>query len=291
MTELRIVDEILEAFYNEILRHGYTNGVKLIPYFGGDYYVADLILSRLRPIMGDVYVEVFGGSCYIAQRINVMRRASGKPKIIICNDKDRLLYKLYVVIRDRPRELASRLATWPYAREFHQLAVELLGACERDELDDVTCAALMYYVLRASIARFGGGFAVSLANHDHAETYTRSIATLVTNAAQLRGVHFESRDFADLVTRYDREETTFYLDPPYVGINMYRVGFTRHDLHRLAKTLQGVKGRWLLKISQDNYMLIRDKLPPHRSETFEVTSYTEVTSDERRKWTMVLAYA
>ena len=74
MTELRIVDEILEAFYNEILRHGYTNGVKLIPYFGGDYYVADLILSRLRPIMGDIYVEVFGGSCYIAQRINVMRR-------------------------------------------------------------------------------------------------------------------------------------------------------------------------------------------------------------------------
>lgn len=294
------VDEILSALYDEIVRSVANLDVKnkVVPYFGGDYHIADLILDILNRFIANanIFVEVFGGSCYISQQVNIMRLHRGKPENVICNDKDKLLYKLYVVLRDRPRELAEKLAAWPYAREFYDIALALIDRCERDELDDLTCAALTYYILRSSITYGIKGSKGFLTTHGQGRRYVNAVAAIVKHAARLAGVVFECRDFAEIIPLYDREETTFYLDPPYVNISdtnydEYRVRFTVRDLRRMAHLLRRVKGHWLLKIAVDNYRLIKDDLPPHQAMTHEVISNVEIGVEKRKKWQLVLAYA
>lgn len=290
-----LVDEILDAIYEEVRRYaGVVNSAKVIPFFGGDYRVADVLLVYIKQILGNYFVELFGGSCYMSQLLNAMRLRTGRPKAVVCNDRDKLLYKLYVAVRDRPRELAQKLAAWPYSREIYNIALELLERCERDELDDITCAALMYYILRSSIMRATQSFLSSVLRNS-AREYINSVAVIAKHSAELAGVIFENKDFAEVINMFNYEDTTFYLDPPYVSedsrYHEYRVKFTVHDLRRMAKTLKSVKGRWLLKIAEDNYKLIKNDLPPHKADIHEVTSNAEITAEKRGKWRMVLAYA
>lgn len=61
----------------------------------------------------------------------------------------------------------------------------------------------------------------------------------------------ERLPYADLLARYDRPETLFYLDPPYWGCEAdYGAGvFERADFERLAELLAGLRGRFLLSLN------------------------------------------
>jgi len=65
----------------------------------------------------------------------------------------------------------------------------------------------------------------------------------------------ENLDFADLINKYDSEDTFFYLDPPYEDqdnkrLDWYGVGadnaFGRSSHERLCKMLKNTKGKWAL---------------------------------------------
>lgn len=55
----------------------------------------------------------------------------------------------------------------------------------------------------------------------------------------------------DFLTRYDRPETLFYLDPPYWGSEDYYIkdAFTQADFAKLSAALQQLQGKWLLSIN------------------------------------------
>lgn len=68
--------------------------------------------------------------------------------------------------------------------------------------------------------------------------------------ATLEEIH-ERLPYHQLVARYDRPGTLFYLDPPYWGCEKdYGPGvFDRGDFERLAEQLAGIKGRFLLSLN------------------------------------------
>jgi len=68
---------------------------------------------------------------------------------------------------------------------------------------------------------------------------------------RLAGVMIECLPFADFIERYDRPDCLFYLDPPYFGgENDYGKGmFSRADFEKIAETLRGLKGMFLLSIN------------------------------------------
>lgn len=75
--------------------------------------------------------------------------------------------------------------------------------------------------------------------------------------ARLSNVVIENQDFEKLIKHYDRENTVFYLDPPYYQTEgMYAQAFTKEDHYRLFETLKNVKGKWLL--SYNDCEFIRD---------------------------------
>jgi DNA adenine methylase len=64
-------------------------------------------------------------------------------------------------------------------------------------------------------------------------------------------VVIERLPYAQLVARYDRPETLFYLDPPYWGCEKdHGPGvFDHSDFDRRAEQLAGIKGRFLLSLN------------------------------------------
>ena len=55
--------------------------------------------------------------------------------------------------------------------------------------------------------------------------------------------------YQEILRKYDREFTFFYLDPPYFGLPYYKFNFTEKDYIELAERLKGLKGRFLLSLN------------------------------------------
>jgi len=282
-----VVDQIASEVADHVLSSYGGEGVKLLWYAGGDYYIFDELNRIFMAAKADVFVEVFGGSCWCA--LNVSR---SKFKVIVCNDIDRDLINFYRMVRERPRDLVKRLAILPYSRELYKIAMEVLRS---EPLDPITRAALFFYVARASFSgKFGhGGFSFSKASNK-ARKYARAVASIPEFAKRLNDVVLECKDFREIIKLYDSERTLFYLDPPYVGKtreHYYRHGFTIADLKDLAKLLRSAKGCWALKVTKDNYELIKDLLPPHELEEVETfLSMKKVVGEGRPELKYLVAY-
>jgi len=69
---------------------------------------------------------------------------------------------------------------------------------------------------------------------------------------RLRGVNLTSEDYATTIKRNDGPHTFFFVDPPYEGSDA-RLGYAGvedgFDFERLAKTLKGIKGKFLMTIN------------------------------------------
>jgi DNA adenine methylase len=92
---------------------------------------------------------------------------------------------------------------------------------------------------------------------------------------RLRGVHIECLDFEKLITRNDRVDTFFYLDPPYTVTakgGYYEHEFKEEDHRRLAALLKGVQGKWLL--SYDDAPLIRSLYRGFKIEETKPVAYS-----------------
>ena len=59
---------------------------------------------------------------------------------------------------------------------------------------------------------------------------------------RLKDVVVENKDFEELITQYDREDTFFYCDPPYYNAECYEVVFPKSDHVRLHDALAKCKG-------------------------------------------------
>jgi len=61
----------------------------------------------------------------------------------------------------------------------------------------------------------------------------------------------ESPPCAACITRHDRPDTLFYLDPPYWGCetDYGKAVFSRADFEALTALLKGKKGRFILSIN------------------------------------------
>ncbi len=290
-------ESIIEAVMREIaeyVENKYRNDrVKFARYPGGDYFIfSDLNKVFTRAPGVKVFVEVFGGSCWSS--LNVPR---WKFKVIVCNDIDADLINLYRMVKNSPDELVKKLSILPFSRELREIALEILGD---KNTDLVTKSVMLFYALRASFHGFltkRDGLAVSK-TRSLAHAYSTAVASIAEYAKKFRDVVLECKDYRDVIKLYDSDTTLFYLDPPHVSTSQthdregfYRYNFTLSNLKLMARTLRDVRGKWVLKITRDNYELIRNDLPKHNKVELEKTkSMVKVEDEERPKYTLILAF-
>ena len=66
--------------------------------------------------------------------------------------------------------------------------------------------------------------------------------------------------------RYDIEGAFFYLDPPYFGRKFCRHNFTEKDFEDLAGIPSALKGKYLLNINKNEFILSKFGEPSKESE-------------------------
>jgi len=212
------------------------------PWIGGKARLAKRICAVIAATPHVAYVEPFIGMG------GVFLRRAVRPKVEVINDAAGDVVNFYRVMRRHPDALLAELRWRPAMRvEFDRLA----GTRPQD-LTDIERAARFLYLQTLA---FGGKVAGRSFGVDTSQAHVFSISRLAPRLmalhGRLEGVVIEHLDWSDLLPRYDRSGTLFYLDPPYWGSEGdYGPGlFAPADFERLAEALAGLEGKFVLSIN------------------------------------------
>lgn len=207
-------------------------------YIGGKSRLANNIISQIPD--HNAYVEVFSGAAWVFFK-------KEPSKIEIINDKDGDLISFYKVLQSHPEEFLKQFKWLLSSRQWWNEWNKQMAA---GGLTDIQRAARYYYIQRQA---FGGKvkgrtFGTSVTRPPRINLL-RIEEELSEVHLRLSGVLIEHLDCKDLLLKYDREDTFFYLDPPYYKMPFYNHNFVMEDFTALVFVLKDLKGKFLLSIN------------------------------------------
>lgn len=221
-----------------------------LKYFGSKWRIAPWIVKNLPEHR--LYCEPFGGAAAV-----LLRKPPSEKEVY--NDLDRELVNFFGVIQDYQwsRNLFKAASRTPYSREVYEEAITTIG---QEWVYPVTRAlnlAIRSFMAVNAEAIWKPKVGFSNRNHIYPTSghwaprewrnWQRSIASL---HKRFQNVIIENRDAVELIKAQDREDTLFYVDPPYVpsarSAGGYKVDMTEEEHLKLLECLKNVKGRVVL---------------------------------------------
>jgi len=208
-------------------------------YVGGKSKLADKIIDLIPE--HKTYCEVFMGGGWV-----FFRKESSKFEVI--NDLDSDLVSFYRVLQNHLEEF---LRQFKWALVSREQWFDYKDQLDGRGLTDIQRAARYYYVQRLC---FGG------------RVYKRTFGTpvrskprinLLRMEEELSGVHLrlsqvmiENLTWQDCISKYDKDDTFFYLDPPYLTSPCYKYNFESiKDFEDLHDKIKSIKGKFLLSLN------------------------------------------
>ncbi|HYE35517.1 DNA adenine methylase [Methylocaldum sp.] len=217
----------------------YSTGRSFLSWIGGKSLLAD----RIIPLIPEhhCYCEVFAGAAWL-----LFKKPESEVEII--NDINVELVTLYRVVKNHLEEFIRYLKWMLVARE----EFARFNAANPDTLTDIQRAVRFYYLVKT-------GYGSRIKNPTFSVGTSRpSNFNLLRieeelSAAHLRlsRVYVENLPYQQLIERFDKPHTFFYVDPPYYGCEDYygKGIFAREDFARLREQLSGLQGRFCLSIN------------------------------------------
>ena len=209
----------------------------IIPWIGGKSRLAEQVFDKF-PEHG-CYVEAFAGAAAIFFR--------KKPSDVeVINDINGELVNLYRVIQNHLEEFVRQFKWVISSRQVYQWEQKKAP----ETMTDIQRAARFYYLQKQA---FGGR--VDGQNYGTATTSKPRLNILrieeeLSQAWQrLQGVYVENLSWDEIITRYDRQHTFFYLDPPYWQTEGYGVEFGFEHYEKMASLANSVEGSMLISIN------------------------------------------
>ena len=207
-----------------------------LPYIGGKNRLATKIISMLPE--HTTYVEAFAGGAQVLFH---------KPpsEVEVLNDLDFDVVNFFRVCQWHYDELIRYLRFCLASRKLHELHVKSDPAT----LTDIQRAGRFYYLQKNSF----GGLIVKQRFHygvTQPSNYNpERIPEIIEQAhRRLARVQIESLPYDQILKRYDRPTTFFYLDPPYWERKLYKFNFSQLDFQNLEGNLKNLKGKFLLSL-------------------------------------------
>lgn len=247
----------------------------ILNYMGGK----SLLTKKIIPLIPEhtCYCEVFAGAAWL-----LFRKEESEVEII--NDINSDLVTLYRVIKHHLEEFIRYLKWLLVSRdEFARFKIE-----RPESLTDIQRAVRFYYLIKN-----GYGGRIEKPSFNIAVTKRSNFNLLrieeELSAAHLRlcRVYIENKPYQEILTRYDRPGTFFYVDPPYWNYeNYYGPGiFSREDFTKLAGLPSHVQGKFMMSIN--NVPEIRKLFKGFRIEEVS-TSYSAAGADKKVRATELL---
>lgn len=214
----------------------------IAPWVGGKRYLAARIGALIDETAHECYCEPFVGMG------GVFFRRKRRPQVEVINDWSCDVVNLFRVLKHHQGTLVHELSLQLYSREEFDRQLRT----NPDDLTDIQRAARFYFLQRAG---FGGKpdsrtfpTTTQKSKAIQPETMRRFFMRLHDRLAL---VTIERLPYQEVIARYDRPHTFFYLDPPYYGCEDYygKGLFERQDFHRMADQLAALKGRFLMSLN------------------------------------------
>jgi len=204
---------------------------------GGKNRLADKIIARFPEHL--TYVEPFAGGAQVFFR---------KPpsKVEVLNDLNDEIVNFFRICQQHYQELLRYTRFLLASRSWF----DSLQRCSPETLTDVQRAARFLYLQKNAFAgmvvrRNYKAHVVNPPNFDP----TRLPAMIKAVHDRLARVQLECLPYQQLLEKFDRAETFFYLDPPYYDKKLYRFNFTKADFSELAARLKTLSGKFLLSLN------------------------------------------
>lgn len=227
---------------------------------GGKRRLRKEILARIPDHV--CYVEPFAGAAWI-----LFGKEENVSEAEVINDINSDVVTLFRVIQNHLEEFLRYFKYALCSRE----EFERFKAMPSAMLTDIQRAARFYYLQRLS---FGGrmpnpNFGYSMTRKPRLNLL-RLEEDLSMAHLRLARVYIENLTYQEILRRYDRPTTFFYVDPPYVDCeDHYGKGlFSSEDHGTLAALLRGIEGRFML--SQADCPVIRELYSGMRIESVTV---------------------
>jgi len=209
-----------------------------LAYIGGKSRLSKTIIDMIPG--HDAYCEVFAGAAWI-----FFRKEPSKYETI--NDIDNDLVTFYRVLQNHLEEFLRQFKWLLSSRQWFE---DWKRQQEAGGLTDIQRAARYYYLQRQSFSGrvLGRNFSV--------DPLHRPRINLLRIEEELSGVHLrlcpvtiENLPWQEFISRYDRERTFFYLDPPYHKKPFYTKNLKLEDYEEMARILSGIKGKFILSLN------------------------------------------
>jgi len=214
-----------------------------IAWVGGKRQLRKYIVP-LIPDDHKTYIEGFIGGAWV-----LFGKAPSETEVI--NDINGELANFWRVIKQRHEAFCKEMQYLFSSREIFSVLKDL----DRCYLSEVVRAARFYYLNKNSFGARGINVGAGPGRH-RTINFEKLEANIEEVSRRISHVLIEQLDFRQLIKKYDRPETLFYLDPPYVDYpGCYEHDFTDRDHRDLAELLHGLKGRFIL--SYNNHPLIK----------------------------------
>lgn len=209
----------------------------IIPWIGGKRRLAKNLLP-LFPAHS-CYVEPFCGAAAL-----FFLKDPAETEVL--NDINGELVRLYRVIQHHLEEFIRQFKWALVSREMFKW----LQITPPETLTDIQRAARFYYIQRAC---FGGKVESQTFGMVTTGKPRLNLLRIEEDLSQahlrLSQVVIENRPWDDILARYDRPHTFFYLDPPYWGTEGYGVEFGLEQYDRMAELARTLKGKALISVN------------------------------------------
>lgn len=207
-----------------------------LPYIGGKNRLATKIISLLPE--HTTYVEPFAGGAQV-----LFHKTPSNVEVL--NDLDYDIVNFFRVCQWHYEELVRYLRYCLMSRALHELHLKT----DPSTLTDIQRAGRFFYLQKNSF----GGLILKQKFHygvTHPSNYNPDRIPEIIDQAhrRLARVQIESLPYQQLVEKYDRPTTLFYMDPPYWRRRLYRHNFTDQDFADMEKRLQAIRGKFILSL-------------------------------------------
>lgn len=218
----------------------------VLRYPGGKYKIAKWIISHFPA--HEFYVEPYGGAGSV-----LMAKSCSQGEII--NDLDGDVVNVFRVLRnaEQAKELERLIRLTPFAYEEYKDAYD---PCD-DPIERARRVIFRSFASMGSdgVSRRNSGFRGLKNNQTSvtaAQEWSRYPDVIQSFVRRLQNVLIEHRPAMHLFKSYDRVETLFYVDPPYLMSTrskssiLYSNEMSEQDHIELAAALHAVKGMVVL---------------------------------------------
>lgn len=206
-------------------------------YIGGKNRIADHIIGIFPK--HQTYVEVFSGGAQV-----LFHKQPSEVEVL--NDIDGEVVTFFRVCQSHYEELLRYMKFLLPSRGWF----ELLRTQDPKALTDVQRAARFLYLQKNAYAGTVRTPGFRYAVEKGPIFNPKSLPEIIERTHdRLARVQIECASYEDILRRYDRPTTLFYLDPPYWGRRLYRFNFSTADFEELERRLEKVRARFVLSLN------------------------------------------